>query len=328
MKTVLVTGASGFVGSHAAEALAAGGWRVRGLMRSTSSRRWLEPLAASGALEYALGDVGDAAALARAATGCDAIVHAAGITNASRLALYHEVNVAGTRRVLAAARDAGVPRFLYVSSLAAAGPSPEGVIQDETRPPVPVSAYGHSKLEGERVVLTERGAVEAVIVRPPAVYGPRDTDVLTLVRAVKQGWFPRVGRARREVSVVHALDLAHGMRQALEAGANGAIYYLTDGAVHEVMAVAAVIGEALGVRPRALPVPRFGLWLAALAGEVANRLGAREAVLNFDRYRQFVRTGWTASDALARRELGYASRYDLERGMRETVEWYRSTGWI
>ena len=299
---------------------------MRALVRETSSRRWLETFPH----EIAVADVRNDDHLREACRDCDAVVHAAGVTNVRRPAEYFEVNAAGTERLLQAARRSGVTRFLYVSSLAAGGPSRDGALRDEDTAPEPVSAYGRSKLEGERIVLRETGAAgpECVVVRPPAVYGPRDPDVLTLVQFAKRGIFPMTLGGRRRASMVYALDLADGMRLALEKGAVGRIYYMTDGSVHELPEVAAVMGAVLGRKVRPIPVPRAVLLLAALGGEVWNRLRSTPATLNLDRARQFGAMEWTASDRRAREELGYESKFDLPAGMQETIEWYRRIGWI
>jgi nucleoside-diphosphate-sugar epimerase len=299
------------------------GWKVRCLVRPSSSRRWLT----RADFEFALGDVTDLHGIPEALQGCDAVVHAAALTNALHPDQYYQVNAEGTLRLWMAAESVKVKRFLLVSSLAAAGPSRSGEPQDESARPHPVSAYGKSKLQAERVVLQTGGPVEAIVVRPPTVYGPRDDDVLTLARMAKDGWFPRVGRDSA-LSIVHVEDLAEGIRLALETGEPGGIYYMTDGAVHPMAEIAATMGRALGSKVRILTLPAWILWAGAIAGELAEAIFRRPATLNFERVRQFVQPYWTASDARARRELGYESRYDLARGMEDTIRWYRSVGWI
>jgi nucleoside-diphosphate-sugar epimerase len=170
--------------------------------------------------------------------------------------------------------------------------------------------------------------MEALAVRPPAVYGPRDADFLPLFRLAKRGWFPKIGRRPRPLSLVHAADLAEGIRLALERGRRDAVYYLTDGGVHEVFAMGQAIGAALGRKVRPLFVPHAAFWVVALAGELQAGAFRRPAPLNLDRLKQFLRTGWTASDARARIELGYRPRFDLPQGVEDTVRWYRSVGWI
>jgi nucleoside-diphosphate-sugar epimerase len=319
---VLVTGASGFVGSYVAEELASAGWRVRCLVRPTSKRGWLT----RADFEFALGDVNDLHGIPEALEGCDAVVHAAGITNALHPDEYFQVNAEGTLRLWMAAESHKVKRFVLISSLAAAGPGRGAEPQDESVRPHPVGAYGKSKLTAERAVLGIGGPVEAIVVRPPTVYGPRDRDVLAMIRLAKQGWFPLVGA--RRLSLVHAIDLAEGVRLALEKGNPGSTYYLTDGEVHSLEAIGVAVGRALGRRARFVSIPNWALWVAAVGGELVESMVRRPAALNLERARQFVQKDWTASDALARRELGYESRYDLIRGMEDTIRWYRSVGWI
>ena len=319
---VLVTGASGFVGSHVAEELASAGWRVRCLVRTTSKRRWMT----RADYEFALGNVNDLHGMPEALEGVDAVVHAAGIINALHPDEYFRVNAEGTLRVWMAAEAAKVKRFVLISSLAAAGPGKGGEPQDERARPHPVGAYGKSKLAAEKAVLTTGGPVEPIVVRPPTVYGPRDPEILAMIRFAKQGWFPLVGA--RRLSVVHAVDLAEGVRLALEKGNPGSIYYFTDGEVHSLERIGAAIGHVLGKPVRSVSISNWALWAAAVAGELVESIIRRPAVLNLERARQFVQSDWTASDARARRELGYESRYDLIRGMEDTIRWYRSVGWI
>jgi nucleoside-diphosphate-sugar epimerase len=324
VKKVLVTGASGFVGSHVCDSLVNSGWQVRCLVRSTSNRRWLEHLP----VEYVLGDVSGKSDLNAACDGCEAVVHSAGVTNAASKEEYFETNARGTERVWKAAERAGVKRFLQVSSLAAAGPSPVDSPQDESVEPHPVNAYGKSKLEGERIVLGAPGSMEVVVVRPPAVYGPRDSAVLTMVQAALRGLMPLPLTGKRQVSMIYALDLAEGIRLALEKGRPGGVFFMTDGQVYTVPEIAGIIGRVIGRPVRTLALPGFVWWLAALGGDVANRILTRPVPINLERLKQLRRDGWTADDSRARSELGYHSPFDVARGMEETIRWYRSVGWI
>lgn len=331
-RVVLVTGASGFVGSHLVEHLLALGDRARVLVRASSVRRHLAPLG----VEEAVADLSDGspqgeAALARAAEGCAVVFHVAGVVRARDPREYEEVNAAGAERIARAAAAAGAPRFLLVSSQAAAGPGGPDRPRREEDPESPVTAYGRSKLAGERRVLdVARGSgLAAVIVRPPAVYGPRDRAFLTLFRLVARGVLPLYpGSRTQEVSLVHARDLARGIALAAERGPAGRAYYLTDGARHTSAQIGEAIARALGKRPLRLEVPMPLATAAALGSELYGRLTGRATTLTRERLRQWTARRWSVSDERARREIGYVPEVDLESGMRETAAWYREAGWI
>jgi nucleoside-diphosphate-sugar epimerase len=333
----LVTGAAGFVGSHVVDALLAAGRPVRALVRRTTDRSFLD----ASRVSFAEGDVGDPtpegeAALARAAEGADVVVHVAGITKARVVGDYARVNADGSGRAARAAVRAGVRRFVIVSSQAAGGPSPADRPRNETDPDDPVSAYGRSKLDGERQARTafsdaatpSRSAPELVVVRPPSVYGPRDRAFLELFRFVKRGVVPLHRPDRQKVSVVHARDLAHGIVLAVERAAAGRTYYLTDGAPTTSASVVDAIAHALGKKPLRLDIPSGMLEAAVWAAEAFATASGRPARITRERLAEWTGMRWTLSDARARDELGYAPEIALDVGIEETAQWYRTAGWI
>ncbi len=180
----LVTGATGFIGSHLVEVLVSRGWRVRCLVR--------RPAELPEGAEAVHGDLAGAG-LERAAAGVEVVFHLAGVTKARRAREYYEGNARGTAALVEAC--AGVPRFVHVSSLAAVGPSADSVPLTEDAEPAPFTHYGKSKLEAERIVRASALGERAVIVRPPVVYGPRDTDVLHFFRAAARGFSRGLPRA-------------------------------------------------------------------------------------------------------------------------------------
>jgi nucleoside-diphosphate-sugar epimerase len=322
----LVTGASGFVGSHIVDELLRRGTPVRCLLRKTSSRRWLD----GKPVEIVEGDVRDAAGLDAAVHGADWIVHAAGLTHARSAAEFQEANVHGTELVLAAAvrRRASIRRFVYISSQAASGPSLDGKPVVEDLAPAPVSHYGTTKLIGEELTMLAGGMIPVVSIRPPSVYGPRDDAFLKLFRWVQRGVFPVFRRAGR-VSLIHAEDLARAVGLALEdERAVGGIYF----AAEPEMATYGDLGQAVigGMGKRALTVklPTSALLAAAFVGEAWGAVTRTPPFLTREKLREIAAGDWIVSSAKIREELGWTPKIALAEGIRGTAEWYRQAGWI
>lgn len=320
---VLITGASGFVGSHLVDALCAQGQRTRCLVRATSDLRWIP----SADVEMCRGSLDESSGIERALVGATVVFHLGGITSASTPVSYGRTNVEGTRR-LVQAMSTHAPEALLVlcSSLAAAGPSSGGRPLRETDPPRPIGPYGESKLTAERLVAFS--PLRHVIVRPPTVYGPRDRDVLAMFRWVARGVAPRVGPAEQQLSLVHARDLVDGMLLVAARGAPGGVYYLTDGVVHTWREVVQGIASAVNARPRELPVPSPVARAAGQGARILSRLTRRKPLLSPERVRDMLQPAWTCDDTRARTELGYRSRLSLVEGLRDTACWYRQHGWL
>ena len=319
----LVTGASGFVGSHVVDALVEEGWRVRAVLRERSSARWLP----AGRVEVVRAALDGGPALRSALADVRVVFHLAGLTSAPSPAAYRHANVTCTEHLLRAAREV-VPGALVVhcSSLAAAGPSGTGRPLREDDPPRPIGPYGISKLEAERAV--QAAGLDHVIVRPPAVYGPRDADILTVFRLARRGLALRTGPADQRLSLVHVRDLAHGFLDAAERGSNRGVFFMSDGEVHSWREVVAAIGRAVGRRVREVGVPpAVALALARTSRALARTTGARP-LLTPERARDLAQAGWACDDGRARRELDYRSRFDLDEGMRDTVAWYLANRWL
>lgn len=322
---VLLTGATGFVGPYVADALARQGFTVRALVRSRAK-------AASQKLEVhelAEGDLSSPQALAAACKRIDAVVHLAGLTKAARTQDFEAVNVVGSALLAKAARDAGVVRFVLMSSLAAAGPSlAGGTPRRESDSPSPVSAYGRSKLEGERACAAALAgsSVKLTILRPPIVYGEGERDLLIAFQQVQRGFLPVVGGSRsltKRYSLIHAEDLARTTVAALETSPGGAFFTPGPGNATFLQMVEAM-ERALGCRARRIPIPVFLAMPVAWAIAATARIGGRPSIINPDKLREIAAPGWESDGAAATHTLAHAPKIDIDTGFSREVAWARA----
>jgi len=325
---ILVTGASGFLGSHIAERLAIEGHSVRLLLRRTSSRRFLTAFQ----FEEAPGDVTDAASLPGAVAGVDAVVHAAGLVKARSEAEFMAVNATGTANLLAAVASTNtkLPRFVYISSLAAHGPSENGAPRPIDAPARPVSAYGRSKLAGERAVAESPIAARSVIFRPPVIYGPRDPALAPFFRLARLRLAPLLMGGHNRISIVYVDDIARAIVQATtaEADVGGKTYCAEDGHIHSWRDLLAAVEAAVGRRALRISAPRWAFTAAALGSESFGFVARRAVPLTRDKVREMAQRHWVCDSEGLRRDLGWSPRLDIREGARLTAEWYRSEGWI
>ena len=322
---VFVTGGTGFVGAHLVKALRARGDAVAALVRRPALA---EQLGWGPEIRLVRGDLDDAAALRQGCAGADVVYHVAGKIAARNAAEFMATNRDGTANVLEAARDGGAQRLLFVSSLAVAGPTTPGHPIDETRPPMPVTDYGRSKLAAE--VLVRAMPLAWTIVRPPVVYGEWDRGTLKIFQLARRGVVPVFGDGAQELSVIHAEDLARSLiAAATSPAAVGRIYFAAHPTTTTSRELVLGAGRALGGRTlRIIPLPpllvRGVLWTV---GTLAN-LAGRATLLSADKGNEYLAPAWTCrSDALTR-DTGWRAEIELEIGLRRAANWYREVGWL
>lgn len=362
----LVTGASGFIGSHVCEVLRERGHQVRAMVRRSSKLSKLDDAARGSPFELAYADLDDVAAIAEALREIEVVYHLAGTTAAFDRAGFDRGNVDGVANLFAAiaqARAAGAPvrRVVHISSLMAAGPShPRSPRREHHRHQTGFTLYGDSKLAGEQlaVAAARADALELVIVRPPLVYGPRDEDVLQMIKSAAMRVVAQPGLRPTWMSAIHGRDLAIGIALAGERGravpndrdfahvlitgdggdprALGAvddprgmgIYYLTDGTRTTVAEFGQLAAAALGRRALTIPLPSFAVRSVGLLSESLGRVRGRVPPLTRDKARGSLADGWWCDDARAREELDWSASFGLEQGLEDTIRWLRDHGQV
>jgi 2-alkyl-3-oxoalkanoate reductase len=324
---VLVTGASGFLGSHVAELFAGEGHEVRTLLRNTSSRKFL-----GFPHEEAMGDVTDASSLPAAVAGVDAVVHCAGLVMARTEAEFASVNEHGTTNLYRAieAHAPDVRRIIYVSSIAAHGSSKNGRPRPPDAPPKPVTAYGRTKLAGELLARRSKLGKITVTFRPPAIYGPRDPALLPFFQLARYRVIPMLAGGKNKVSMIYATDCARAIYMAAtaEADIGGKVYTPEDGAVHTWLDMVDAIEKAAHTRMLKLPTPRFFYEGAALLAEAAGAITRRPVIFTRDKVREMSQNAWVCSSEDLRRDLGWSPEVGIEEGAKLTYAWYKSNGWL
>ncbi len=317
----LVTGATGFIGSHLCEELLKRGYRVTCLSRTSSNLKWIENLE----IRLINGDCTDKGSLTSAVESADFIFHLAGLTKSTREEDFFCVNEKGTKNLIevVAAKNPRLKRFVFMSSLAAIGPGLDGFPVCEDSEPAPVSSYGKSKLAAEKVLMKYKDSIPITILRPPAVYGPRDKDWLVMFKMIKKGIFFDLGKCY--YSMLYVDDLIQGIIVCAEnEKAAGEVYFLSDSETYSGEEIAAEIASALNVRAVPLKVPKFVIPLIARIGEKIDKRG----IINRDRIKDFSHSYWVCDPRKVINEIGFVPKVGLKEGIKWTADWYRIHRWL
>lgn len=313
------------MGSHVLDSLRKRGIDVAVLVRSTSSSGLFSHHLKD--LDVRRGAIADPASLEPALHGITHVIHCAGATKAATIQGFYEVNQHGTRNMVQAANGSGtVERFLLVSSLAASGPgTPEQPVREDSSPN-PVTPYGKSKLLGEAEV-QQHCRSQYVIVRPPAVYGPRDDGFLPLFKSVKKRLVPRPA-ARQSLSLVYVEDLAEAIVYCLsQQHAAGQTYFAAHTQVTSARQMADTIARQFGKSCVPLPLPNALLWATCMLHELRTQMTGKPHILSRHKYAEIEAPGWVCTPAKLE-AAGFTCQTDLQEGIRKTWEWYEEAQWL
>jgi nucleoside-diphosphate-sugar epimerase len=320
-----VTGATGFIGRLLVDELRRTGWSVRALARKSSD---VQGLRESG-IELVIGDITSGSLDDDALEGVSTVFHLAALTFARSDREYEEANAEGTRRVLKAVQDRGssAPRFVYLSSYAAAGPAADGRPRALDAVPLPLTSYGRTKLEGELATLAAgRRGIDAIAIRAPVVYGPGDRALLPYFKLVRHGIAPMPGGKDRKLHLIFAPDLVHALVRAADAPTG--LYAVAEPFAHTWEDVVTAIAGAMGKRPVHLPLPAAGVRMAAALTQAAGRMIGKAVAFNREKAAEMLASAWVHELVGSEHLLPPERVTPLHEGIQRTVRWYIRQGWL
>lgn len=331
MKKILITGASGFIGSFIVEEALRQGMETWAAVRTSSSRAYL----GDSRINLIELNLDSQQQLEEQLCGhqFDYVVHAAGVTKCLHKEDFYRVNTEGTRNLVNALDNTqkALQRLVFLSSLSIMGAIKEQqpyqeITENDT--PQPNTEYGKSKLLAEKV-FNGNLSFPYVILRPTGVYGPREKDYFIMAKSIKNHSDFAVGYKPQDITFVYVKDVVQAVYLALEHGRNGRAYFLSDCNVYRSSTFSNLIHEELG-RPWWIRIkaPIWVLRLVTLIGEHVGQLTGKMSALNKDKYNILKQRNWRCDIKPAMEELGYKPQYDLQRGVKETIAWYKKKGWI
>ena len=329
---ILITGASGFIGSFIVEEALKRGFETWAAVRGSSKRDFLQDerihfielnLSNQTQLEEQLKE-----------HSFDYVVHAAGVTKCLNTSDFYRINTEGTKNLVRALINLKMPlkRFVYLSSLSVFGAIHEQQPYEDIREsdtPQPNTEYGRSKLAAEQYLETLRTRLPYIILRPTGVYGPREKDYFIMAKSIQQHSDFAVGYKRQDITFVYVKDVVQAVFLALEKGEDGRKYFLSDGQVYQSSTFSDLIHEELG-RPWWIRItaPVWVLRIITFIGEYVGRMTGKVTALNNDKYNILKQRNWRCDIQPAIDELGYQPQYPLEQGVKETIRWYKENGWL
>lgn len=332
---ILITGASGFIGSFLVDEALHKGWEVWAGVRKTSDKSYLT----NSDIHFIDLNYGNPTALLQQIQShgtihgtWDYIIHNAGITKCSDEADYKRINYTHTENFINALVISGnKPRkFLYMSSMGAVGPGDEitGKPLNHEAKPNPISEYGRSKLLSEEFLRTKPD-FPWIILRPTGVYGPRERDYLVILKMIKAGFDVSVGLKEQHLNFIYIKDLARLCFDALESSFTHKTWFVADGDIHSSKAFSSLIQEVLQKkRILSIRIPLSIVKSFSIASALLGRFTGKPTLLNPDKYKVLKQRNWTCEISELQHDLNFKPEYNLRRGMEETIGWYKKNGWL
>ena len=317
---VLVTGGTGFLGSHLVDALIKKSYSVKCLVRNPNNPRWLNNIKC----EVVKGDCVSKECLYNIVSDVDYVFHLAGLVRAKNTKELAKTNADGTKNLIEAVfeKNRNVKKFVYVSSQAAAGPSVNKKPKIESETPNPVSEYGRSKLFGEIETLKFKDKLPVVILRPPAIYGPRDKDVFVFFEQVKKGLF-FLPQKEKLINICYVSDIVDGIISAAESeNTKGQTYFIGDDTIYSWQNLGEILIKIINPKTKVLKLPKFVFYVSAFFSEIFSKIKNEPALISFDKLNEIKQDSWLFSTEKAKKDFKYNPKISLEEGIKITNNWY------
>lgn len=323
---ILLTGSTGFIGSFLLERLLEEKYNVKIIKRKSSNTQFIKHLN----VESYDADLNDKDKLPEIANGCDIVVHVAGLTSAKNHIGYIQGNKTNTKNLLDSLDITTLKKFIYISSLTAVGPSnslnnPVNELSDYN----PITSYGVSKMETEKMIINDYSHIPYIILRPPAVFGPRDKAILTVFQSIKYGIAPMMGLNDKYISLIYVKDLVEAIISTIESEhKQNQIYFVSSGKYYNWSKVINLISNLMGKKPIKLKIPEFLVKIIAAVSELLGKFSAKPPVFNIDKGKDLIQDFWICDNTKAINEINFVENYDLETALAETIEWYKKNKWL
>jgi nucleoside-diphosphate-sugar epimerase len=327
IKTAVVTGANGFVGSHLVDLLLESNYKVRCITRKTSDLKWLK------GKNIEIFDCGltNRDGLRKAFQGADYIYHVAGVIKSKKPEGYFLGNVENTRVILETAvefKDT-LKKILIVSSQTAAGPSLKGNAINENDPCNPITTYGRSKLAEEELARSFMDKLPITICRAPAVFGERDTEIFIFFQTFNKGLFTTIGFDEKKISLIHVKDLVRGFMLAAESEkSSGQTYFISSEKYYTWEEIGEITSKLLAKKPFKVKVPHSVVFFISGIAQFAAMFSSKPATLNIEKAKDLTQHAWICDTSKAVTELGYHQNFPVEEGIKRTLDWYKEMKWL
>jgi len=323
----VVTGGNGFVGSHLVDLLIEKGHHVKCIVRKSSNLQWLK----DKPVEIVDCGLNDKEKLKDVLKDADYLFHVAGVVKAKKPEGYFEGNVEPTKILLDVVLEVNpeIKKVVIVSSLTACGPAKLNKPCTEETEPHPLTNYGKSKLAQEELSKTYMKKLPITIVRPPAVYGERDTEIYLYFKTYKAGLMTLIGFNDKQVSLIHVLDLVEGIYLAAVSEISaGEIYFVSSEKYYTWPELSGYTAKAVGNKAFKLRIPHLLVLIIGAIAQFFAMFSSKPATFNFEKAKDFIQEAQTCDTSKAVKELGYRQKISIEEGMKRTVDWYREMKWL